>query len=90
MVPEEVARRILAYWESLAVSQQEVPQPTGLGYRGSTLRAPDGRMWFVYREVVALLADGPPEVRSDKDREFERRLLDSAPPDLLPPGSLSV
>ena len=57
-----------------------VPEPPGLGYRGSWLRAPDGRVWRLFGGVVQ--ADTT-RLR-DPGRTCERQILETAPAGLLP------
>jgi len=40
--------------------------------------------WFAYGGVVTLKTGGQPESRQDKNRNFERLVLASAPKKLLP------
>jgi hypothetical protein len=55
-----------------------------LGYRGCRLVAPDGREWSAFQELVVHAVDA----RRDRQREFERLVIASAPPGVLPPVSL--
>src|SRR5215212_5656571 len=84
-VSEIVASELHAMWSSFGPSSGVPPTAPPLGYRGSILRAPDGREWKAFGGVVTLNTPEGVEVRSDTERTFERRLLDSAPPNLLPP-----
>jgi hypothetical protein len=83
-VPAELARHLELLWEGLPPWSGQQPHPPPLGYRGCTLRAPDGREWTAFRELVSLSADS----RRDRDREFERSLIASAPPGILPTVAL--
>ena len=44
--------------------------------------------WFVFQKVVTMQKMGRFESRSDKDRKFEKLLLDSAPKDIFPDSIL--
>jgi hypothetical protein len=83
-VPVELGRRLELLWEGLAPWSGDPPHPPPLGYRGFTLTAPDGRVWTAFRELVTLASDR----RRDGERQFERSLIASAPPGILPPVSL--
>jgi hypothetical protein len=84
-VPAELGRILEATWAGLPPwSDPRRPRAPALGYRGCWLKAPDGRTWTVFRELVALATDD----RRDGEREFERSLIASAPDGLLPPTPL--
>lgn len=44
--------------------------------------------WFVFQKVVTMKKRGRFESRSDKDRKFEKLLLDSAPKGIFPDSIL--
>jgi len=80
---------LLAAWDRLPPRRSPAAAPPPLGYRGCALRAPDGRVWRATAATVTLF---PPArtagldevVRDDAGRAFERRVLRTAPPGLLP------
>jgi hypothetical protein len=79
-VPGASARRLEELWQQLPSSPATPPQLPALGYRGCTLNCgPRGR-WFAYGGVVV----AGDTYRNDPDRSFERALLQSAPPGVLP------
>jgi hypothetical protein len=83
-VAAELSHVLEATWTRLPPWSGPRPQAPALGYRGCWLKAPDGRTWTAYRELVTLASDD----RRDVEREFERSLLASAPAGLLPPTLL--
>jgi hypothetical protein len=83
-VPTELGRHLEHLWEGLPEWSGQRPHPPPLGYRGCTITAPDGRVWTAFRELVTLAVDS----RRDGGREFERSLIASAPPGILPPFAL--
>jgi hypothetical protein len=84
-VAEADAAALLAQWEGLASATAAAPSPPPLGYRGVTLRAGDGTTWHAYAGVVELRRLDDSVRRSDPQRDWERRLLATAPPGVLPP-----
>lgn len=82
----------LRLWDQLPAAPSAAPStPPPLGYRGVTLRDPAGRTWTASSGTVTLRdpADAPsasPQTRRDDARSFEKLLLDSAPPGILPAG----
>lgn len=84
---------LLAAWPSL--TERPAPAaPPPLGYRGVVLRAPDGRTWSAFGGAVTARSGEDAgtvhgEVRDDPGRAFERRLLATAPPGVLPPVDLA-
>jgi hypothetical protein len=83
-VDDALVQRLQRLWEAApAVSDAEAgPSPPVLGYRGAFVRLPDGRTWHVFEGVVQV----GDERRADRDGEFERTVLASAPPGALPPA----
>jgi hypothetical protein len=80
-VPAELGHVLEATWTRLPRWSGPRTRAPALGYRGCWLKAPDGRTWTVFRELVTLATDD----RRDGEREFERSLIASAPDGFLPP-----
>ncbi len=87
IVPPSVVDELERVWSSLESTAQPLPTAPPLGYRGCFLREEGHRVWFAYGGVVRLEA-GRSEWREDNERRFEKTLLASAPPGLLPSGLL--
>jgi hypothetical protein len=82
----DVGDELAARWQTLAPREGDPPPPAPpLGYRGVALVAGDGTRIEAYGGAVT--RDGR-ELRADPGRAFERALLASAPPGLLPDGIL--
>src|SRR5437762_12415992 len=75
-----IARRLEAIWEKLEPSSDQPPAAPPLGYRGCFVRDPRGRAWYAYGGRVTLKTGDTSETRVDPDRQFEKTLLESAPP----------
>ena len=88
-VKPSIGARLEKIWRGLSPAEIEPPPEPALGYRGSFLKGPRGRHWFVFGGVVSLRSarrpKSRPESRRDLIRKFERTLLASAPAGLLPP-----
>lgn len=81
------AERLVAVWRALAPLAASPPQPPPLGYRGCVAHdGGGGRRWEAYAGAVRC-AD---ELRSDPPRAFERLVLASAPPGVLPANILEL
>jgi hypothetical protein len=76
------AERLFAVWHALAPLSGRLPQPPSLGYRGCFVEdsSGGGRRWEAYAGAVRCGA----ELRSDPPRQFERLVINSAPPGILP------
>ena len=81
-VPADLAAALVTTWASLPPAGSPAAGAPPLGYRGARLVAPDGREWAAFGGVVTLAGDA----RADAGREWERRLVETAPPGTLPPG----
>ena len=57
-----------------------------LGYRGCKVEAPGRETWIAANGSVTRTVASGSETRLDPRREFERLVLASAPPGLLPAG----
>lgn len=82
VVPGETIRWLLDRWKDLE-SADDGPEPPLLGYRGVTLTDPTGSVWKAYGGVVVKISNSM-GMRSDPQRSWERAVVMSAPPGLLP------
>jgi hypothetical protein len=87
-VREDIAKKLEKIWKSLERWEGEHPSVPQLGYRGCFLRCKPGIEWLAYNGVVTRKIGRKYESRIDKNRSFERLLLDSAPKGILPEGIL--
>jgi hypothetical protein len=84
-VRSEDVERLIQSWERLViVSKTQQPTPPALGYRGCTLRAPDGRAWHAFGGLVVLRTPEQQQTRRDADGTFENALLATAPHGTIP------
>ena len=88
-VSDELASRLIDLWEHMPAETVDRPVPTGLGYRYCVLSSGDGRRWLAFGGVVRYESATGFDLRRDAQGEFERELLESAPPGLLPPAGRS-
>lgn len=88
-IDEREAKRLEELWSSLELFKGQLPSAPLLGYRGCFLRrVTTNREWFAYGGVVALKATEGSESRHDKNREFEKAILSSAPEGTIPTSFL--
>ena len=80
----DVAKDVVAIWDTLVPTDEAVPSPPALGYRGCFVRDRAGRTWTAFHQLVTLSAEGSSETRRDDERRFERAVLASAPAGVLP------
>lgn len=78
----EAATQLVRRFDELEPWEGRVPSESRLGYRGAWLRSPDGRRWRAFAGVA--WREGAADVRRDDERGFERSILASAPPGVLP------
>ena len=86
-VPRAVAEELVSLWEAMTPWSGPPPEPPQLGYRGASL-ADGRRRWVAYRGRVTLTDEASGTSRRDEGRAFERRLVETAPPGLLPEWAL--
>ena len=83
-LPQGSSRRVEALWQSLQPFEGLPPAAPPLGYRGCFACEPAGRRWDSYWGAMTLSGPGASELRHDRARAFERLVLESAPPGVLP------
>ena len=88
-ISKDVAERLVAIWKGL-LPTDAAPMTPALGYRGCSVRDPEGRTWLAYHELVTLSAEHGSETRLDDERRFEHIVLGSAPIGTLPGDSSAV
>lgn len=87
-VGEAVVKKLEKIWNGLSPLKGGLPSARPLGYRGCFIRCKPDIEWFAYGGVVTMKTVKGHESRMDKNRNFERLLLDSAPEGILPEGIL--
>lgn len=88
-LPRERVHELTALWRALApAAQPSVPRAV-LGYRGCWISDPHGARIVACEGIVVHEAHGgrAAEARVDDGRRFERAVLATAPPGVLPPGT---
>ncbi len=83
-VKDSVAEKLLRIWSESKAFADRPPSAPPLGYRGCFLRSVTGEEWYAYDGVVTLKTDIGDEFRNDKNRMFEKTLLESSPEGLFP------
>jgi len=83
-VAGRAARKLESLWAGLPPSVGKLPAAPALGYRGAFLRDGGGREWFTYGGTVTLTTRSAVQSRLDPARQFEKKLLATAPPAQLP------
>jgi hypothetical protein len=83
-IAPEVVGELQELWESLEPCSGPLPQSPIIGYRGCILKAVGYREFFAYGGIVTLRAFGTVLCRRDEQNQFEKKLLSSAPPDMIP------
>jgi|ERR1043165_9950622 len=82
-VPSDRVADLSSRWARMRRLDVPLEQPSRLGYQGVRLVGPQGR-WTAANGVVEYRDDRQIECRVDADGEWERLLLSTAPPGLLP------
>lgn len=83
-VPADAADALTTALEGLPELAEGEQAPSRLGYRGAWLRTDDGSRVVVFNGLVTTPGG---RFRADPDRAFERAILDTAPPGVLPMGA---
>jgi hypothetical protein len=87
-VDASAGRQLEGIWSSLKSSRESLRQTASLGYQGSRLRHIGGCSWLASLGLVERECGGVKETRIDSQREFEKLLLSTAPPSVVPPSFL--
>jgi hypothetical protein len=83
-VTPDVTRALRTLWLQMSDASGAIVDIPGLGYRGCTLNCGSDAQWHAFGGVVVM---GNAH-KHDKDRAFERYLLESAPAGLIPESIL--
>jgi len=76
---------LMRLWKQLPASRIPPARAPPLGYRGCAVRCPSGEEWFAYEGIASLTRRSHRlAFRRDKERHFERKVLESAPPGAIP------
>jgi len=75
-------------WARLAPANRAAEPAARLGYSGCAVHTDRGRTWTAYEGLVTHQEAEREERRADPERAFERAVLASAPPGVLPPVDL--
>ncbi len=88
-VSEQEAEHLVDLWNTLPISKNRVVLPGILGYKGCFLSSSAKMKWVSFRGIVTCYRDGKiVESRTDTERVFERKILDTAPSDIIPKAML--
>lgn len=87
---EYQAQQIEDIWTQLKVIDSPISTGSKLGYRGVSLECAGQKEYLAYDGYVKMQVGIINEWRRDEDRDFERNLLSTAPPNLLPDGIINV
>jgi hypothetical protein len=74
-----VAGELIQIWEGLEPLEDQVPSVGRLGYRGVIVVGLEGCDFLAVDGVVLETCDAARRTRADPRRQFERRVLSSAP-----------
>jgi hypothetical protein len=83
-VEEEFFTGLENLWNSMPAYKGGLPDALPLGYKGCYIKCTGDTEFFAYNGVVTKRTLEGHEHRTDKERKFEKLLLDSAPEGLLP------
>lgn len=78
------ALHLAELWRALPPSPPKRTTVSALGYRGCSVANDRGERWTAAGGQVTCDAAGAVDVRADPERRFERAVLATAPPGLLP------
>lgn len=71
-------------WELLEPYTGEFQKHTRLGYSGCKLLVENDIEYLAFNDVVARSQSGKVELRTDRNRTFEKMIFDTAPPGIIP------
>lgn len=80
------ARNLVEIWGALPVTQEAISVVPRLGYTGCFVSDRAGRVWRARGGIVSLSVENQEDLRTDPNRRFERAVLATAAPEMLPPG----
>jgi|WetSurMetagenome_2_1015567.scaffolds.fasta_scaffold93004_4 hypothetical protein len=76
---------LLKYWETMNFENiEKMKNISNIFYSGCAMNEKDGRNWFIYKGIAIMRKENIIEVKRDIGRRFEKRLLKTAPNNLIP------
>ena len=87
-IAAETVETLIHLWNAMPRSPMAAPRAEALGYRGAFVRGPHGEELRAFAGTVEGHLNHGREVRSDPSRQFERKLLQSAPKGVIPDSVL--
>ncbi|MDD5362893.1 MAG: hypothetical protein PHN88_12220 [Ignavibacteria bacterium] len=79
IITDENAMKIVGFYDSSDLSSADKHDTKQFGYRGCLLMCSDGRSWFAFDGIIEYRNKGINEFRIDKNRDFERGIIMTAP-----------
>jgi hypothetical protein len=85
------ASKLLELWNSLKTTLDTAhSKPAYIGYGGTYLKSSDNSEWHIFNNTVTRRINNTFETRLDKNRFFEKTILNSAPKGVLPDALCSL
>lgn len=83
-VPVETGIALENIWELLAPYTGVSHKHTRLGYSGCKMLVENGIEFLAFNGIVTRYQSGKVELRADQNRTFEKTILNTAPPGIIP------
>jgi hypothetical protein len=89
ILEETQAEQLMQIWSALPSAQGNIVIPNILGYKGCYLSTNGKKKWITFRGKVTYYENNEAmESRIDNGRIFEKKIIDTAPKDVIPKAML--
>jgi hypothetical protein len=85
-LPDSIVDKFISLWKSAPHTTVRASSYSKLGYCGCIVCDGCSNEWRIYNGLVSHISSGTDEARSDKNREMEEVILQSAPSGSIPHG----
>lgn len=84
-IKPEDKQNLIKIWDKMQTKNlEEINMQNDIFYSGCQLSDDEGQNWFAYRGITVMKKDNITEIKKDENRKFEKKLLKTAPKNLIP------
>jgi hypothetical protein len=84
-IKDKDKQNLIKIWDDMHSNElEDITVHKDIMYSGCQFSSDDGRNWFTYRGMTIMRKDNITEIKKDENRKFEKKLMKTAPKNLIP------